>query len=487
MSSSFKLIIIGLIPLYLVVLFYIYSHHKERLFSISKEREELLLELATLEEKMKMESSKSPSTKRNIVEFEARDKYKNDITQILSDITFLTENIEKIKEKANEEIKNSLEEITEKYKNYEYKEKEPQITVVKSNEVKSTKDDEDGPTNNKEINNRIKESMKLREGTNALYEQLSENTEKEVERLNTIWRKFNETSSKALEERREKQWKMVDLVSLLEEEVKSLKSNFEETVNKLNEIQINENDYNSLLDSSIEIERLNDFTEKKLKEVERLNEKYKNLNNELQEREFYKTNFHNENDYEFLKKHFKIKELKYKKLFSNHQLLTKEALDEEIKGKKNLLFYFNFLSERRVGVFIGMNFPIKTKFSRGYKDDSSLIIYFNAKQIYQANPESKKHIRTESDHIFLIGNTKNNDGIMFKNPTTSTDYTVNFGFSPADYILENGTLFSHPVYDIVKSFEVFQLELDESEKIEEKVEKEVKEEKKVEVKEESSK
>ena len=459
-KSNTPLIIVVTI-IHLLLCYFLVNYHKAQITINKAQNEHYVTEMTKLEEKMKKETTKSPSIKKNVIKINPSSRLKPDIQEIEKQIENYKNEISELDKSIEKDILNKLESlIPEKPK----KTKKP--TLDDLIDIKEENKSEIGPTKSSEDNENIKETMILREKMVNQYEYFLKNNKKYEKIITDFLKKHDELEWGGLAKRRDIQWDVVKRIGEIERELKKLISEIETFHNQ---VQVKE----SNLESASSESELNEVSFATVEDINnKVNQEISNLNNmstkvssiQLLLNKSSDTNFYNLRDYNSLVEHFN-KKFTFKKLLSTHDMYTKENMDERLVGKKNLLFYFDFYSKRRIGFFLTIPYPKRTILAKSYKDPNSFIAYFNVKEFYPANKDAREHFRTDADLMFLIGNTRNNDGIWFKKPSiedlkNSERINVNFGKFSSEFDCTNGQLFSNPVTDSIFSFEVYELEFD---------------------------
>lgn len=311
-----------------------------------------------------------------------------------------------------------------------------------------------GPTTNKTLNYEIELSEQLIKRADDLILINHEKFKNLKKDLDSYWSLYEKELKTELEKYSQKQWNVKGKTGRLISTIKTL-------IAKLNNLKNNYlNKTDKALSASKNEDLRSDEIEKKIKnEMSSLETMFNTIESSKSYiTKFNMINFSFEEDYDFLSKHFD-KSFSYVRLISNHDIITKKQFDQQIAGKTNLLFYFELKSKRRVGYFTKKAYPKRTLITKDYKDDESFIVYFNKKEIYPANTETKAHFRTDSDHLIIVGNTLNDDGFWITPPNTQMgDKSIlTLGFRTEEYKVGKGALFSNINQDTITSMEVYQI------------------------------
>ena len=311
-----------------------------------------------------------------------------------------------------------------------------------------------GPTTNKTLNYEIELSEQLIKRADDLILVNHEKFKNLKKDLDSYWSLYEKELKTELEKYSQKQWNVKGKTGRLISTIKTL-------IAKLNNLK---NNYLNKTDKALSASKNEDLRSDEIeKKIENEISSLETMFNTIESSKSYITkfnmiNFSFEEDYDFLSKHFD-KSFSYVRLISNHDIITKKQFDQQIAGKTNLLFYFELKSKRRVGYFTKKAYPKRTLITKDYKDDESFIVYFNKKEIYPANTETKAHFRTDSDHLIIVGNTLNDDGFWITPPNNQTgDKSIlTLGFRTEEYKVGKGALFSNINQDTITSMEVYQI------------------------------
>lgn len=462
--------IIIFVPVYLAMLYYIYLNVSKQISELKEERSLLLSEKDRLERKI--ESLAKDITIQSVEEIKKikvspmtrlGDKYgevSESISKFQSLITDLkVKNENTLDKELKELIPKPSEDLNKKLKALETAKDELEI-IEKEVDEKGN-----GPTRNSTINEQIAQSEEAR--NNLLY--LTSKGYEYYQQRSAEFQKTNKTLSDTenkFEQYFDLQWEINEKIALKEKTVSEL----EHKINQINTNMIEKSE-DSIQAISDQIMSRESFDDLRTDEVEKLLEKsfgvlkrnYDTISSS--KNEIFSSNiinFAHEVDYNLLHSHFS-KKFGYKRLVSMHDKLTKEFFDKQLAGRKNLFIYVELESKRRIGFYMEKAFPKKTLLPKSFKDENSAIFYFNNNEIYRANPETQTHYRTDTDYLFIIGNTQNNDGIWFTVPKPKTKDIAKavLGMRTNEFILGRTTLFGNIVTDNISTFEVFQLTFDD--------------------------
>lgn len=473
------LLIVTFTVVYLATVYLLFSKHKVRFEQELKRKAKLINELENLEEKMLKETIKSPNVKKEYKEVDYSIRLREEIDNIIRQKENIERNILQIENKNKQLIDSSLTGILNENKLKEGK-VEADLIIVKE---ESNKVDPNAITGDPVLDKEINETMPIRKLMDEKIELMKKYNQPTLDSLDKLIDEYNKVLEPDINGRNERQFEVLRRIAYLNTDITNLKESMKSLVNSMNynsnkldyliknkalmdskEIKLNE--VSDLLKSTefFDKEDLTNFINKELGTLETISSKLENIQSIIDKDS--STNFYNFKDFELLESHFK-KKIYYKKLFSTHDILSKQKLEDFLANKPKLFFYFEFTSGRRIGYYLDIKFPKKTIFNRSYKDPNSFIVFFNYKEFYPANPEGRMHFRTETDYLFLIGNTRNTDGIWFKIPEKlDTNYKINVGKFTPEYKCDHGSLFGNPIQDTVFSFEVYQFdfETDKSDK-----------------------
>lgn len=496
-----------LIGIYVPILFFVYNLHKENLSNIHNQKLQLQTEITQLENKMKIESSKSFTSERKYQEIDPKTKFQKEFESINSEIETITNQVNMVKVSFTDSLKNRLNEELKKFENIKLKDYSnfvPEIKVIdKTKQQKEVTDDLDieehkgdvitkelkeGPTSDTEKNKQITKTMFVREMMQKNYQKFLDN-ENKLDKLQNIWRSYNETDKVEFDTRSLNQWNFLDKISQLEHDISNLQNkfllkkeniftNFEKIEDKKDQkcdVNFEEDSEEQILEKYpfTKLEDIDSEIDKKVSYLSTFNDRLTFARTFMDENAKY--NFPVSKDYDLLKAHFcghdsDNKKLKYKKLFSLYEVFNKNRMDNLLKGKSKILFYFELESSRRVGIYMDMAYPRRPKFSKKFKDPKSFIVFFNENEIYMANPETDNQFRSEVDMYLIVGNTKQNDGVWFKNEDKQGEKDMDkdieksklrvfFGKPSNEFKTNGGKLFEDLVLDNIMTFSIFELDV----------------------------
>ena len=467
------LLILTFSVVYIATVYLLFTKHKQRFDDELKRKAKLINELENLEDKMLKESIKSPNTKKEYKEID----YNIRLGEDLDNINRLRQNIERnilqIQSTNQKSIEANLLNTLSENKLAEGK-VEAELIIVKE---ESNKADPNAITGDPVLDKEINESMPIRKVMEEKIELMKKYNQPTLDSLEKLIDEFEKVLDVDVKARNERQFEVLRKIAYIKTDVTNLKQEMKSLLNSLNynpnnldtlirnkalmdskEIQLSEVKNQLKSTELFDKEDFKEFINKELSTLELIASKLENIQSIIDKDS--SINFYNFKDFELLETHFN-KKIYYKKLFSNHDALSKQKLEDFLSNKPKLFFYFEFTSGRRIGYYLDIKFPKRTIFNRSYKDPNSFIVFFNYKEFYPANPEGRMHFRTETDYLFLIGNTRNTDGIWFKIPEKiDTNYKINVGRFTPEYKCDHGSLFGNPIQDTVFSFEVYQFDFE---------------------------
>lgn len=467
------LLILTFSVVYIATVYLLFTKHKQRFDDELKRKAKLINELENLEDKMLKESIKSPNTKKEYKEID----YNIRLGEDLDNINRLRQNIERnilqIQSTNQKSIEANLLNTLSENKLAEGK-VEAELIIVKE---ESNKADPNAITGDPVLDKEINESMPIRKVMEEKIELMKKYNQPTLDSLEKLIDEFEKVLDVDVKARNERQFEVLRKIAYIKTDVTNLKQEMKFLLNSLNynpnnldtlirnkalmdskEIQLSEVKNQLKSTELFDKEDFKEFINKELSTLELIASKLENIQSIIDKDS--SINFYNFKDFELLETHFN-KKIYYKKLFSNHDALSKQKLEDFLSNKPKLFFYFEFTSGRRIGYYLDIKFPKRTIFNRSYKDPNSFIVFFNYKEFYPANPEGRMHFRTETDYLFLIGNTRNTDGIWFKIPEKiDTNYKINVGRFTPEYKCDHGSLFGNPIQDTVFSFEVYQFDFE---------------------------
>lgn len=467
------LLILTFSVVYIATVYLLFTKHKQRFDDELKRKAKLINELENLEDKMLKESIKSPNTKKEYKEID----YNVRLGEELDNINRLRQNIERnilqIQSTNQKSIESNLLNTFAENKLAEGK-VEAELIIVKE---ESNKADPNAITGDPVLDKEISESMPIRKVMEEKIELMKKYNQPTLDSLEKLINEFEKVIDVEVKARNERQFEVLRKIAYIKTDVTNLKQEMKSLLNSLNynpnnldtlirnkalmdskEIQLSEVKNQLKSTELFDKEDIKEFINKELSTLELIASKLENIQSIIDKDS--SINFYNFKDFELLETHFK-KKIYYKKLFSTHDALSKQKLEDFLANKPKLFFYFEFTSGRRIGYYLDIKFPKRTIFNRSYKDPNSFIVFFNYKEFYPANPEGRMHFRTETDYLFLIGNTRNTDGIWFKIPEKiDTNYKINVGRFTPEYKCDHGSLFGNPIQDTVFSFEVYQFDFE---------------------------
>lgn len=477
-SRIFKFVIFIFIPFYLAIGYFVYNYQMERILEVKTQRESIISEINSIEQKIKREAAKTPSTKKNYKQVNANTRLSSEIKEINKEINSMITLLDLTKSRFDEKLERELASKTYEAleRNKKYENVVPELNIIKASEVRVVGE---GPTSDHEVNEQIKKTMELR---NQLKESLDGimNDLPECQRNTEESMKVFDKDSEKFSELRNTQWDVLNKISLLENELEVIKKEMNELETSMDisvdalinnsDSNINNNDelFNSEAFNSLSLSELNNYIETQ----EEIISKYPETILRAQENSSNhdETNFINTKDFNTLSSYFN-KKISYKKLISSHEKISKQKFDSRVSNRSNLFIYLELSTERRVGIYINMKFPKTTRFSKAYKDENGFIAYFNKKEFYPAKKDQTQHIRTDNDFFLLVGNVKDGAGIWLREEGDEENknlITASLGYPTTQYDCLKGSLFSNPYKDIVVGFEVYELVFDETDSKENK-------------------
>lgn len=467
-SKLFKFIILIFIPFYVAIAYYVYAYHLERIQEAKITRESLVYEIQSIEEKIKRESSKTPSAKKHYKQANPNTRLSAEVKEINSSIKKMITVLDNTKNKLSDSLGKSLSSrINEVLENNKKNENVvPELNIIKSSKAEVVGK---GPTADAELNKSIEKTMELRNKLKEKLEHLDKTIPICQKKLDTINDNYTNIDLVNFNKISDAQWDVLNKISYLEHEISGLKKALDNLNNSLlpNEkdlesiTSINQENINEEFVSSLSLSELNNIIIEQEEKISAYPEKISLALDTVSTNAGI--NFINSKDYTTLSNHFN-KKIHYNKLISSHERISKKMFDERISEKKNLFIYLELATKRRIGIYIGMKFPKTTKFSKSYKDHDGFIVYFNSKEFYPALKDQNQQIRTDNDFLILVGNVKDNAGFWIKEKTNEEKQSAiiaSFGMPSTQYDCLKGTLFSNPYTDLVVGIEVYELILDQ--------------------------
>lgn len=455
-----KFFILTFIPFYLALAYYLYNSLTKEIDSLRDERN------ALIQNKIYYETNiLAIAEKFNIAKDEIKEITVSPYARLAESLLSLNQQIIRIDSDISEvgftetdesNFINDLKAYVPKI--LTDKEISEQYNKISSQQIENVQKQVDetgkGPTTNKTLNYEIELSEQLVKRAEDLILISHEKFKNLKKDLDSYWSLYEKELKPDLEKYSQKQSDVKGKTGKLINTIKTL-------IAKLNDLKNNQLNKSDKALSALNNEDLrSDEIERKIKnEMSSLETMFNTIESSKSYiTKFNMINFSFEEDYDFLSKHFD-KSFSYIRLISNHDNITKKQFDQQIAGKANLLFYFELKSKRRVGYFTKKAYPKRTLISKDYKDDDSFIVYFNKKEIYPANNETKTHFRTDGDHLIIVGNTLNDDGFWITPPNTQTGdkSRLTLGFRTEEYKIGKGALFSNINQDSVTSMEVYQI------------------------------
>lgn len=459
MAGIKKLFIFTFIPFYLAVIYFLYNHLTQEITKLKEEREAMLNTKQLLLENM-VSMATEISNKvlpKKVVKVSPYIRLAEKLTKLNQEIINVDLSMsDLISEQGDEKFIEELRSIIPK----QYTEKEVQSLYkefISKNVNSKPEVDENGngPTKDAQINNEIKLSEEIKSKVDFVLTEKRKEYKKIKEDYHAHIKVYESEYKPEFDKYADKQWKLIEkagkisnTLRLIEEKLQSLKDNYLIKTDK------------AILSQSIDNLRTDELERIIKLEIDKLESSYNEID---ASKEFIKKsnmiNFAYEADYKFLSEYFKS-EFSYKRLISNHDVITKDYYIKQISGKSDLLFYIELESKRRIAFFTKKQYPKKTLIPKEYKDDNSFIAFLNKKELYLADPSKGSHYKTDPEFLFIVGNTLNDDGFWAKLPDENVNQgkpVMTIGIRSPLFTLGKGSLFSQINHDSIVSFEVFQL------------------------------
>lgn len=467
--SISKIFYISLIPLYLSVCYYLYKEFSTEIEILKDERQAMLVNqneiLSNIKEKIK-KINDNYMTGDSIIYTATipKTRLSDKLNQLESYIKILNDDLLSISNDQEREVSILVNEFEKEIPNQlteEYvKSIINQVRQEKGKSVSNVIQDNDGPTRNVTMNEEIKLSDEVKRNFTEKYLLVTKEFNEIKSEVLMNYKLYENEYFPLLDEYLDKQWRIIERIGQLNNkyqkisnEIDNLKKSLSYSNDELSKIDISNDEFSKL--SIYDKYRLAEI------EIDHLENMYSTIQSSKDYIENVNiVNFGYDSDYNLLTNYFK-QAFNYKRLISNHNVLSKDLFSKQLSKKSNLFIYIELESKRRVGFYIKQSFPKKSNVLKEVKDDDSFICFFNKNEIYKANPESSSHYKLDNDYLIIVGNSLSDDGFWIQMESISETLKkpiMTIGFKTLQYQLGKGSLFSGVHKDKVKSFEVFQLD-----------------------------